>query len=83
MFINGLFVRRSIVAEHLPSNKTRKVSSLTQIGNDALKAGDWPAAREAFQAALAQSERAEAIYGGACSTSASTTPGKTPRAATR
>jgi uncharacterized protein HemY len=36
---------------------------LLASGNEALKAGDWPAARAAFQAALEQEETAEALIG--------------------
>ena len=36
---------------------------LITAGNDALGAGDWPAARESFRAALDQCETAEALFG--------------------
>ncbi len=40
-----------------------EVEALVKAGNNALQAGEWPAARESFRAALDQRETAEALLG--------------------
>jgi DNA-binding CsgD family transcriptional regulator len=42
---------------------SREGEALIATANEALKAGDWPAAKAAFEAALEQEETAEAFFG--------------------